>query len=152
MDVLSSVFSSRPDVWLTFVLVILMFVVYKQRVDRRTQLPGPWGLPIVGYLPFLGGQMNLTLDRLAKRYGNVFQLQLGSRKVVVISGQETIRKALLNNVTVFAGRPDFYTFKAVRTLSNFVTTQFWTGQTKICSWCPVILMYCDGLCNVICCL
>ena len=61
--------------------------------------------------------MNLTLDRLAKRYGNVFQLQLGSRKVVVISGQETIRKALLNNVTVFAGRPDFYTFKAVKSFA-----------------------------------
>ena len=68
-------------------------------------------------LPFLGAKMNLTINRLAKRYGNVFQLQLGSRKVVVISGQETIRKALLNNATVFAGRPDFYTYKAVKSFA-----------------------------------
>ena len=68
-------------------------------------------------LPFLGAKMNLTINRLAKRYGNVFQLQLGSRKVVVISGQETIRKALLNSATVFAGRPDFYTYKAVKSFA-----------------------------------
>ena len=110
-----NILSACSDVvWVLIILFILVFFAYNQLVDRAMQLPGPWGLPIVGYLPFLGGKMNLTIDRLAKRYGNVFQLQLGSRNIVVISGQEMIRKALLNKPTVFAGRPDFYTYKTVK--------------------------------------
>ena len=42
----------------------------------------------------------------------------------MISDQETIRKALLNNATVFAGRPDFYSYKVVNSfgLEDFSPT------------------------------
>ena len=105
----------RPEFGLMLPLLLLVaaLVVFRRRRGHRVEPPGPWGLPVVGYLPFLGRKMNLTINSLAQRYGDVFQLRLGSRKVVVISGQKSIRKALLENGTVFAGRPDFYTYNII---------------------------------------
>jgi cytochrome P450 len=74
--------------------------------------PGPWGLPIVGYLPFLGMKMNVTLTDLSKKYGDVYQLRMGTRKVVVVNGQRAVREGLLKRQTDLAGRPDFFTYTA----------------------------------------
>ena len=65
--------------------------------------------------------MNLTINQLAKKYGDVFQLKIGSRKVVVISGQKRIREAMVNSGTTFAGRPDFYSYVVV---NNFGFANF----------------------------
>ena len=107
-----------PGAWLACSLIVLSLFVFRRYTSssglrRRAEPPGPWGLPIVGYLPFLGRKMNLAINRLAKRYGNVFQLRIGSRKIVVISGQKSIRTALVDNATTFAGRPDFYSYSLV---------------------------------------
>ena len=108
-------FFYRADVWL---LLLLAFVLYctVSYFNTRHDPPGPWGLPVVGYLPFLGRKMNLTVTKLAKKYGEVFQLRLGSRKVVFINGQRAVKNALIGQSIAFAGRPDFYTFQ---TLSGF---------------------------------
>ena len=98
-----------PGAWLACSLIVLSLFVFRRYTSssglrRRAEPPGPWGLPlpIVGYLPFLGRKMNLAINRLAKRYGNVFQLRIGSRKIVVISGQKSIRTALVDNATTFS--------------------------------------------------
>jgi len=38
---------------------------------------GPVGLPIVGYLPFLGHVPAQTIAKLSKKWGKIFSLQLG---------------------------------------------------------------------------
>ena len=86
-------FLCRLEVWVAFALIISLFYALFRRRDAggRVEPPGPWGLPVFGYLPFLGRKMNLTINQLAKKYGDVFQFRLGSRKVVVTSGQKTLR-------------------------------------------------------------
>ena len=110
-------FLFRAETWCTVAFVVfsaaLLLRNLSQRSSRPKQLPGPWGLPIVGYIPFLGRKMNKTITALAKRYGDVFQLSIGTRKVVVVSGQRAIREALLTKGTEFAGRPNFYSYNVV---------------------------------------
>ncbi len=108
--------------WIFTILVgLIAAVLIKQKWSSRNEPPGPWGLPVLGYLPFLGRKMNLTVNNLYKKYGEVFQLKMGSRKIIVISGEKAIREALLDHGTAFAGRPDFYSFAILDTLgfSNF---------------------------------
>ncbi|XP_064382545.1 cytochrome P450 1A1-like [Halichondria panicea] len=97
--------------WIFTILVgLIAAVLIKTKWSSRNEPPGPWGLPVLGYLPFLGQKRNLTFSNLSKKYGEIFQLKIGSRKVVVISGEKAIREALLDRGTTFAGRPDFYSY------------------------------------------
>ena len=74
-------------------------------------IPGPWSLPLLGDLPWLGTQPHEGLMRLRARYGDVFRLKIGTLPVVVLSGLDTVKKALVEQAEVFAGRPELFTFQ-----------------------------------------
>ena len=105
----------QPGFWYTVVIVVIGVILWRvlssAGITNRKSLPGPWGLPIVGYIPFLGRRMNKTITALSKRYGDVFQISIGTRKIVVVNGQKAVREALLTKGVDFAGRPDFYSFR-----------------------------------------
>ncbi|GFS86312.1 hypothetical protein NPIL_466151 [Nephila pilipes] len=59
------------------IAVLAVFFIYLIRCLVRKAgskiPPGPIGLPIVGYLPFLSKDVHLNLIELAKKYGDVFR-------------------------------------------------------------------------------
>ena len=73
--------------------------------------PGPPALPFVGMSPFLRKHLHVELHKLAKKYGNIFQLRVGGRTLVVLNGLETIKKALVKQKDSFNSRADFDLFK-----------------------------------------
>jgi len=73
--------------------------------------PGPPALPFVGILPFLGKHLHLELNHLAKKYGNIFQIRVGGRTLVVLNGLETIKEALVKQQDSFNARADFDVFQ-----------------------------------------
>ncbi|KAM3597560.1 uncharacterized protein V6R79_006150 [Siganus canaliculatus] len=74
--------------------------------------PGPRPLPLLGNL----FQLDLkrpynTFCELSKKYGSVFTVYFGTRKVVVLTGYKTVKEALIGNADVFGDRtiyPSFY--------------------------------------------
>ncbi|XP_025015985.1 cytochrome P450 2J6-like [Tetranychus urticae] len=78
-------------------------------INRIHKLPpGPWGLPIVGYLPFIKKDAYIQMTELAKKYGPVFSFKCGQFDVVVINGTELMKEALVNEQIL--DRPkDFFT-------------------------------------------
>lgn len=66
--------------------------------------PGPRGLPFLGYLPFVGTEIHLTLTTLSERYGPIYQIYLGGIRVVVLNDASLVRQAFKQ--PVFSGRPD----------------------------------------------
>lgn len=79
----------------------------------RPSPPGPFAWPLVGNALQLGRLPHRAFGRLARRYGPVFQLRLGRRRVVVLNGEPVIRRALVSLGSHFAGRPDFPSFELV---------------------------------------
>ncbi|KAM7337511.1 hypothetical protein ACRRTK_003630 [Alexandromys fortis] len=75
--------------------------------------PGPWGWPIIGHILTLGKNPHLSLTKLSKQYGDVLQICIGSTPVVVLSGLDTIRQALVKQGDDFKGRPDLYSFNFI---------------------------------------
>lgn len=97
-----------------FCVVFLILKSYTQRVPRGTKkLPGPFPLPFIGNLLSLSKNPHLSLTKMSETYGDVFQIQIGTKPVLVLSGLETIRQALLKQGDAFLGRPDLFTFRLI---------------------------------------
>lgn len=83
------------------------------------QLPGPHGLPFIGYLPFIGKLPHLSLARVAQRYGGrMFRLAAGCRRYVVISRLETVRELARRYPQELRGKPRTFTTEQVCQRSN----------------------------------
>ncbi|XP_035472854.1 cytochrome P450 2K1 isoform X1 [Scophthalmus maximus] len=74
-----------------------------QQTDRDP--PGPRPLPLLGNL------LQLDLEKpfysfleLSKKYGSVFTVYLGSKRVVVLAGYKTVKEALVNHADEFGER------------------------------------------------
>ncbi|XP_029986738.1 cytochrome P450 1A1 [Sphaeramia orbicularis] len=98
----------------TVCLVYLLLKFFHTEIpEGLRRLPGPKPLPIIGNVLEIGSRPYLSLTAMSKRYGDVFQIQIGMRPVVVLNGNETIRQALIKQGEDFAGRPDLYSFKFI---------------------------------------
>lgn len=97
---MDSIVSNIP---LTLVLIAFFSLMVKLIQEWYTLPPGPWGLPIYGYLYSMKTCMHLEFDKLAKKYGSIFSVSLGSKLVVVLSDHEIIREAFRRDE--FTGRP-----------------------------------------------
>lgn len=105
----SSVFF--PTVVCLVAVVILLRFLQLSRVQPRNSPPGPFGLPVFGNLFQLGDSPHVALSEMAKVYGSVFAIRLGSRKAVVLNSQDVVKEALSKRAGHFSGRPHFHNFQ-----------------------------------------
>lgn len=116
--------------------VTLLFSLHLWRWLRQRSIscpPGPLAWPVIGNAPQLGNAPHLYFTRMAKKYGNVFQIKLGSRTVVVLNG-DSIKQALVKQGPEFAGRPDFTSFQYISngdSLAFGTTTDWWKTHRRV---------------------
>ncbi|XP_055496932.1 cytochrome P450 1B1 [Leucoraja erinacea] len=105
----------QPALLLSLALLLCLEICWClwRRDKGRRRPPGPFAWPLVGNAMQLGKSPHLTFSRMARRYGDLFQIRLGGRDIVVLNGEATIRQALLQHSAKFAGRPDFASFRLV---------------------------------------
>uniref|UniRef100_A0A3B4WYB6 Cytochrome P450 2K1-like n=1 Tax=Seriola lalandi dorsalis TaxID=1841481 RepID=A0A3B4WYB6_SERLL len=107
LDIFLQSFSSVPLlgalVVLLLVYLVSTFIVSSQEKGKNP--PGPKPLPLFGNL------LQLDLDRpyntllkLSKKYGSVFTVYFGPKKVVVLAGYKTVKEALVNRAEEFGER------------------------------------------------
>ncbi|HYA67052.1 MAG TPA: cytochrome P450 [Burkholderiaceae bacterium] len=71
-------------------------------VRQIRNLPGPWGLPVIGNaLQFRRESMHLQLERWAREFGEVFQFRVALSRFVVFSNPDTVAAILRNRPEVF---------------------------------------------------
>ena len=91
--------------------------------------PGPYAWPILGNALQMGRNPHVTLTNLAKIYGPLFSVRLGSQLVVVASSQEAAAEILKTQDRVFSGRfvPDVIPAKWLG-LENY--SLGWNGEVN----------------------
>lgn len=87
-------------VFLAVLLVVRAVQILREAVSLP---PGPWGLPILGSLPFLKGDLHLHFRDLTHKYGSLISTRLGTQLIVVLSDYKMIRDAFRKEE--FTGRP-----------------------------------------------
>uniref|UniRef100_A0A803KVF0 Cytochrome P450 n=1 Tax=Chenopodium quinoa TaxID=63459 RepID=A0A803KVF0_CHEQI len=67
--------------------------------------PSPPKLPIIGHLHLVGSLPHRSFQNLAKKYGPIMHLKLGSKHVIVISSPQMAERLLRNHDVLCAKRP-----------------------------------------------
>ncbi|KAL0312789.1 UNVERIFIED_CONTAM: Labd-13Z-ene-9,15,16-triol synthase, chloroplastic [Sesamum radiatum] len=87
-------------------LILIFSILWLINSGKKTPFlpPGPRGLPIVGYLPFLSKDLHHQFTELAGKYGPIYKLWLGNKLCTVISSPSLIKEVLRDHDTIFANR------------------------------------------------
>ncbi|KAL7160308.1 hypothetical protein ABFS83_01G085300 [Erythranthe nasuta] len=85
-----------------FLLVSILWYSWIFKNSTKKLPPGPRGVPILGYLPFLSHNLHIQLTDLARKYGPIYKLWLGTKLCVVISSPSLIKEVVRDHDAVFA--------------------------------------------------
>ena len=121
--------------WLAWLIASLIAVCFLDLLahPRRGLPPGPRPLPLVGNLHLLGDQPHRSLAGLAKLYGPLMSLRLGTVTTVVVSSPEAAREFLQKHDAVFATRfvPDATVDHAKNSVVWLPNSPRWRALRKI---------------------
>ncbi|XP_058107405.1 geraniol 8-hydroxylase-like [Magnolia sinica] len=126
--------------WTLIVLACIhVILLVRKRVSSNGKLPpGPIPLPIVGSLLKLGSKPNESFTELAKTYGPLMTLKLGSITTIVVSSSIMAKEVLQKNDQSFAGRVVVAALGGVRfydssSIVGSPPTTYWRKIRAICN-------------------
>ncbi|KAJ0785698.1 putative isoflavone 3'-hydroxylase [Helianthus annuus] len=92
---------------LTTTLLLLFTTLYLLLRRRSSTLPPTIfpSLPIIGHLYLLKPPLYRTLAKLSAKHGPILRLQLGFRRVLIVSSPSAAEECFTKNDIVFANRP-----------------------------------------------
>ncbi|XP_021209147.1 cytochrome P450 18a1 [Bombyx mori] len=78
---------------LFLVLLGLLFLFLKRTICYYMYLPpGPWGVPFLGYLPFMKSSPHAMYSRMADKYGEISSIKLGNHLVVCLNSPKLVKE------------------------------------------------------------
>lgn len=94
----------------------LTYVVANEyiRFSRRIKgFSGPTNWPLVGNIPDIKYNAAEKYREWSKKFGAVYQIQLGNEPVIVVNSADAARKIFGGNSQALSSRPVFWTFHKV---------------------------------------
>ena len=121
---------------LPFFLVAVLYTIFKvlNRTDvpKIKKLPEIPGWPIVGNLIQLGENHAKVAHDWSKKYGPVFQVRMGNRRIIFANTFDSVRNLWITNQSALISRPMLHTFHTVVSSSEGFTigTSPWDESCK----------------------
>lgn len=106
------------------VAVIYYLTKFLSRTDipKIKNLPELPGIPIFGSLFLLGKYHARNCAKLADKYGPVFQVRLGNRRIIYANSFNSVKEIWIGNQSALMSRPRFWTFHDVVSQTQGVFT------------------------------
>ncbi|KAL5547168.1 hypothetical protein UlMin_006855 [Ulmus minor] len=89
-------------------VILVIFLIQRRRKQPKYNLPpSPPSLPIIGHLHLLKPPvlMHRIFFRLSQKYGPIFTLWFGSRRVLVVTTPSAVEECFTKNDVILANRP-----------------------------------------------
>ncbi|XP_039217807.1 cytochrome P450 2G1-like [Crotalus tigris] len=98
--------ASAVSLFLVAYLSYLALLFVRRKSSARGRLPpGPTPLPLIGnFMQIKAFETLASLLKLQEKYGPVFTVYFGNRPIVVLSGYEAVKEALIDKAEEFSGR------------------------------------------------
>ncbi|KAF4377561.1 hypothetical protein G4B88_006841 [Cannabis sativa] len=87
------------------IIILIFFIKTKNKKHYKNLPPSPPSYPIIGHLHLLKPRVHRIFHSLSAKYGDVFTLWFGSRRVVVVSSPSAVEECFTKNDIVLANRP-----------------------------------------------
>ncbi|XP_057819504.1 cytochrome P450 71AU50 [Cryptomeria japonica] len=125
--------------------LILLWIIYRFVTKRKSQTnkgklglpPGPRPWPLIGNLHLLGSLPHKSLADLAKKYGPIMSLRLGSVPTIVASSPAMAKEFLKTHDLIFANRPPsaaaHYMAYQRRNMVFAPYGEYWRQIRKLCT-------------------
>ena len=113
-SLLPTLFTSPGTVFALIIATLGVYFIWRS-LQSRGMPPGPPSFPLIGcLLSLLGGDVREEMCRLARRYGDVFTIDLGMNRTVMLASYDAIKEALVKNAQALSGRPqDLFLIKEI---------------------------------------
>ncbi|KAM3668443.1 cytochrome P450 2J2-like isoform 1-T1 [Ammospiza maritima maritima] len=93
--------------FLIFLFIFLLIADYMKNRNPKNFPPTPLRLPFLGHLYLVDFKDPVGgVQRISKRYGDIFGLNMGGMKTVLVSGMRLVKEVLVNQGDKFLERPD----------------------------------------------
>ncbi|KAG0583247.1 hypothetical protein KC19_3G120800 [Ceratodon purpureus] len=102
---LHSFYHNTPTTGMLLAILFMLLLISATRKSNLKLPPGPSGVPILGYLPFLGENPHRQMAKLAKKYGPLVHIQLGSFPGLVVTSPRLAKEVLMTQDQNFASHP-----------------------------------------------
>jgi phenylacetate 2-hydroxylase len=116
------------------IAVVLAFIQISDRTDvpKIKNLPEIPGYPIFGSLIQLGQDHAKVAQEWSKKYGPVFQVRLGNRRIIFANTFDSVKNLWITNQSSLISRPMLHTFHTVVSSSEGFTigTSPWDESCK----------------------
>ncbi|XP_024972548.1 cytochrome P450 CYP82D47-like [Cynara cardunculus var. scolymus] len=121
-----------------FLVVYSLSFIYNRTTSTAPEAGGAW--PIIGHFKLFGASSDLphlALASLADRYGPIFTVRLGIRRVLVVSGWEIAKEIFTTHDVIVSDRPKYLAAKILG--HNYAAFSFapygpyWRGMRKTIS-------------------
>lgn len=121
--------------WISATLLAIVVLLLVWRMSSRKPAgfpPGPRGLPLLGYTPFIMKNPHLVLRDLGQKYGSVFSLPLFTRHAIVLHDWKAVKEALVHQSSIFSGRPPTVVSEVLLKNSDlaFATSNGWKERRR----------------------
>ncbi|XP_066049017.1 cytochrome P450 2J2-like [Chamaea fasciata] len=118
---------------LIFLFVFLLIADYMKNRNPKNFPPTPFRLPFLGHIYLIDFKdPPAIVEKLSKRYGDIFGVQMGNMKFVMVNGIRLVKEVLVNQGDKFLARPDIPIDEEVFSRTGLIssTGHLWKAQRR----------------------